>query len=229
MNYTGRLRDVMTLAHELGHGVHQYLSRKQGYFQSNTPLTTAETASVFAEMLVFHKLTETVKDPRTRLSLVCSKLEDIFATVFRQVVLTRFEESLHTARRERGELRQEDIDKLWVKANEPMFGDSVELTEDYSHWWLYIPHFIHSPFYCYAYSFGELLVLALYHKYLNEGNKFVPRYIELLSSGGSDAPDKLLERVGVNIKDPGFWQGGLDLLKDMVDDALGLAEMKGIS
>ncbi|HET7289000.1 MAG TPA: M3 family oligoendopeptidase [Thermodesulfobacteriota bacterium] len=229
MNYTGRLRDVMTLAHELGHGVHQYLSRKQGYFQSNTPLTTAETASVFAEMLVFHKLTETVKDPRTRLSLVCSKLEDIFATVFRQVVLTRFEESLHTARRERGELRQEDIDKLWVKANEPMFGDSVELTENYSHWWLYIPHFIHSPFYCYAYSFGELLVLALYHKYLNEGNEFVPRYIELLSSGGSDAPDKLLERVGVNIKDPGFWQGGLDLLKDMVDDALGLAEMKGIS
>ena len=229
MNYTGRLRDVMTLAHELGHGVHQYLSRKQGYFQSNTPLTTAETASVFAEMLVFHKLMETVKNPRTRLSLVCSKLEDIFATVFRQVVLTRFEESLHTARRERGELRQEDIDKLWVKANEPMFGDSVELTGDYSHWWLYIPHFIHSPFYCYAYSFGELLVLALYHKYLNEGNKFVPRYIELLSSGGSDAPDKLLERVGVNIKDPGFWQGGLDLLKDMVDDALGLAEMKGIS
>jgi oligoendopeptidase F len=229
MNYTGRLRDVMTLAHELGHGVHQYLSRKQGYFQSNTPLTTAETASVFAEMLVFHKLTETVKDPRTRLSLVCSKLEDIFATVFRQVVLTRFEESLHTARRERGELRQEDIDKLWVKANEPMFGDSVELTGNYSHWWLYIPHFIHSPFYCYAYSFGELLVLALYHKYLNEGNKFVPRYIELLSSGGSDAPDKLLERVGVNIKDPGFWQGGLDLLKDMVNDALGLAEMKGIS
>jgi len=229
MNYTGRLRDVMTLAHELGHGVHQYLSRKQGYFQSNTPLTTAETASVFAEMLVFHKLTETVKDPKTRLSLVCSKLEDIFATVFRQVVLTRFEESLHTARRERGELRQEDIDKLWVQANKPMFGDSVELTENYSHWWLYIPHFIHSPFYCYAYSFGELLVLALYHKYLNEGNKFVPRYIELLSSGGSEAPEKLLERVGVNIKDPGFWQGGLDLLKDMVDNALGLADMKGIS
>ena len=229
MNYTGRLRDVMTLAHELGHGVHQYLSRKQGYFQSNTPLTTAETASVFAEMLVFHKLTETVKDPGTRLSLVCSKLEDIFATVFRQVVLTRFEESLHTARRERGELRQDDIDKLWIGANKPMFGDSVELTENYSHWWLYIPHFIHSPFYCYAYSFGELLVLALYHKYLNEGNKFVPRYIELLSSGGSDAPDRLLKRVGVDIKDPGFWQGGLDLLKDMVDDALTLAKSQGVS
>jgi oligoendopeptidase F len=224
INYTGKLRDVMTLAHELGHGVHQYLSRKQGYFQSNTPLTTAETASVFAEMLVFHKLTETEKDPRTRLSLICSKLEDIFATVFRQVVLTRFEESLHESRRSKGELPREEINRLWVEANKPMFGDSVELTENYSHWWMYIPHFIHSPFYCYAYSFGELLVLALYHKYLTEGDKFVPRYIELLSSGGSEAPDELLRRVGVDIKDPGFWQGGLDLLNDMVKDAVGLAE-----
>ena len=224
INYTGRLRDVMTLAHELGHGVHQYLSRKQGYFQSNTPLTTAETASVFAEMLVFHKLTETEKDPKTRLSLICSKLEDIFATVFRQVVLTRFEESLHLNRRQRGELPREEINKLWIEANKPMFGNAVELTEDYSNWWMYIPHFIHSPFYCYAYSFGELLVLALYHKYLNEGDKFVPRYIELLSAGGSDAPDELLKRVGVNIKDPGFWQGGLDLLKNMVGEAVKLAD-----
>jgi len=224
INYTGRLRDVMTLAHELGHGVHQYLSRKQGYFQSNTPLTTAETASVFAEMLVFHKLTETEKDPKTRLSLICSKLEDIFATVFRQVVLTRFEESLHLNRRQRGELPREEINKLWIEANKPMFGNAVELTEDYSNWWMYIPHFIHSPFYCYAYSFGELLVLALYHKYLNEGDKFVPRYIELLSAGGSDTPDELLKRVGVNIKDPGFWQGGLDLLKNMVGEAVKLAD-----
>ncbi len=229
INYTGRLRDVMTLAHELGHGVHQYLSRKQGYFQSNTPLTTAETASVFAEILVFHKLTETENDPRTRLSLICSKLEDIFATVFRQVVLTRFEESLHLGRRNRGELPREEINKLWVEANKPMFGDSVELTENYGHWWMYIPHFIHSPFYCYAYSFGELLVLALYHKYLNEENKFVPRYIDLLSSGGSEAPDKLLKRVGVDIKDPGFWQGGLDLLKVMVEDAVKLSARLGNS
>ncbi|MFI5322114.1 MAG: M3 family oligoendopeptidase [Thermodesulfobacteriota bacterium] len=224
MNYTGRLRDVMTLAHELGHGVHQYLSRKQGYFQSNTPLTTAETASVFAEILVFHKLTETEHDPRTKLSLICSKLEDIFATVFRQVVLTRFEESLHLMRRKKGELRQDDIDKLWIDANKPMFGDSVDLTEDYSHWWMYIPHFIHSPFYCYAYSFGELLVLALYNKYLNEGNRFVPRYIELLSSGGREAPDKLLARVGVDINNPDFWQGGLNLLKEMVTDAVKLSD-----
>ena len=223
-NYTGRMRDVMTLAHELGHGVHQYLSRQQGYFQSDTPLTTAETASVFAEILVFHKLMETEKNPKTKLALICGKLEDIFATVFRQVVLTRFEESLHHARRNQGELTTENINELWAQANSAMFGKSVEMTDDYRNWWMYIPHFIHSPFYCYAYSFGELLVLSLYSKYVNEGNAFVPRYVELLSSGGCDAPDVLLERVGVNIKDPDFWQGGLDLLREMVDEALALSE-----
>lgn len=223
-NYTGRMRDVMTLAHELGHGVHQYLSRQQGYFHSDTPLTTAETASVFAEILVFHKLMETEKNPKTKLALICGKLEDIFATVFRQVVLTRFEESLHHERRNQGELTSEQINELWAQANSAMFGKSVEMTDDYKYWWMYIPHFIHSPFYCYAYSFGELLVLSLYSKYINEGNQFVPRYIELLSSGGCNAPDVLLERVGVNIKDPDFWQGGLDLLREMVDEALALSE-----
>lgn len=223
-NYIGRMRDVMTLAHELGHGVHQYLSRQQGYFQSDTPLTTAETASVFAEILVFHKLMETEKNPKIKLALICGKLEDIFATVFRQVVLTRFEESLHHARRDKGELTSENINELWAEANKPMFGKSVEMSDDYRNWWMYIPHFIHSPFYCYAYSFGELLVLSLYSKYINEGNVFVPRYIELLSSGGSDAPEVLLERVGANIKDPDFWQGGLDLLREMVDEALALAD-----
>ena len=224
LNYTGRLRDVMTLAHELGHGIHQYLSRKQGYFQCHTPLTTAETASVFGEMLVFHTLKESEKDPKTRLSLLCSKLEDIFATVFRQVVLTRFEEKLHHARRNEGELTSSRINELWIEANKPMFGDSVELTKDYAWWWMYIPHFIHSPFYCYAYSFGELLVIALYQKYQNERNLFVPRYIELLSSGGSDAPEKLLARVGVDITDSDFWQGGLDLLREMVNEAVALAD-----
>jgi len=208
-NYTGRMRDVMTLAHELGHGVHQYLSGTQGYFHSDTPLTTAETASVFAEILVFHKLMETEKNPKIKLALICGKLEDIFATVFRQVVLTRFEELLHHARREQGELTTENINELWAQANSAMFGKSVKMTGDYRNWWMYIPHFIHSPFYCYAYSFGELLVLSLYSMYVKEGNVFVPKYIELLSSGGSDAPEVLLERVGVNIKDPGFWQGGL--------------------
>lgn len=223
MNYTGRLRDVMTLAHELGHGVHQYLARGAGYFQSNTPLTTAETASVFAEMIVFHRLVESERDPTTRLALICSKLEDIFATVFRQVVMTRFEQKLHTARREAGELTPERIGELWMGANEPMFGPSLELTDDYSIWWMYIPHFIHSPFYCYAYSFGELLVFALYNMYEREGQGFVPRYMRLLAAGGSDSPEELLKRVGVDITDPGFWQGGLDLIAAMVDEAEGLA------
>jgi oligoendopeptidase F len=224
VNYTGKFRDVMTVAHELGHGIHQYLSRNQGYFECHTPLTTAETASVFGEMLVFHKLKGSEKDQRTRLALLCSKLEDIFATVFRQVVLTRFEEKLHHARRSEGELTTGHINELWIEANKVMFGKSIELTEDYGWWWMYIPHFIHSPFYCYAYSFGELLVLALYHKYLQEGNAFVPRYIELLSSGGSVAPEKLLARVGVDITDSNFWQGGLDLLREMVNEAVSLAK-----
>ena len=223
INYTGKLRDVMTLAHELGHGIHQYLSRKQGYFQSHTPLTMAETASVFGEILVFHKLKESEKDVKTKLSIICSKLEDIFATVFRQVVLTRFEEKLHLARRKEGELTTEQINMLWIEANKPMFGDSVELTDNYGWWWMYIPHFVHSPFYCYAYAFGELLVLALYNRYLTEGKAFVPRYIELLSSGGSDAPDRLLAKVGIDISSPGFWQSGLDLVRDMVDEAVELS------
>jgi oligoendopeptidase F len=223
INYTGKLRDVMTLAHELGHGIHQYLSRKQGYFQSHTPLTMAETASVFGEILVFHKLKESEKDVKTKLSIICSKLEDIFATVFRQVVLTRFEEKLHLTRRKEGELTTEQINMLWIEANKPMFGDSVELTDNYGWWWMYIPHFVHSPFYCYAYAFGELLVLALYNRYLTEGKAFVPRYIELLSSGGSDAPDRLLAKVGIDISNPGFWQSGLDLVRDMVDEAVELS------
>ena len=222
-NYSGKLRDVMTLAHELGHGIHQYLSRDQGYFQGSTPLTTAETASVFGEILVFHKLMESEEDPGVRLSLLCSKLEDIFATVFRQVVLTRFEEKLHHERRDKGELTADGINEIWIEANKQMFGNSVVLTDDYAWWWTYIPHFIHSPFYCYAYSFGELLVLSLYNKYLMEGESFVPRYIELLSSGGSDSPENLLARVGVYITDSNFWQGGLSILRGMVDQAINLA------
>lgn len=224
MNYTGRVRDVMTLAHELGHAVHQYLSRKQGYFQCSTPLTMAETASVFGEMLVFHRLKELENDPKRKLSLLCSKLEDIFATVFRQIVLTRFEERLHTMRKERGELTRDDISSIWMEENSKMFGTSVELTEDYSLWWMYIPHFIHTPFYCYAYAFGELLVLALYRKYLSEGDSFVPSYLELLSAGGSDSPERLLGRIGVDIRDPNLWQTGLELIRTMVDEAVNLAE-----
>jgi oligoendopeptidase F len=223
LNYTDKLRDVMTLAHELGHGLHQYLSRSVGYLQCDTPLTTAETASVFGEMLTFQRLLELYPEPRTRLAMLCSKIEDGFATVFRQVVLTRFEQSLHQARREQGELTTEQINELWLAANRPMHGDVVRLTDGYAWWWLYIGHFIHVPFYCYAYAFGELLVLALVQKYKQEGAAFVPRYLDLLAAGGSDAPHKLLARLGVDVNDPGFWELGLRLLADMVTEAEGLA------
>ena len=219
MNFTDRLRDVMTLAHELGHGLHQYLARGQGYLQCDTPLTTAETASVFGEMLTFQQLLKVYPDPKVRLAMLCGKIEDSFATVFRQVVLTRFELDLHKARAEQGELSGEAIGELWLDANRRMFGDVVEMTDGYGCWWSYIGHFIRSPFYCYAYAFGELLVLALYQKYRQDGPAFVPRYLELLASGGSDAPDVLLKKLGVNVNDPGFWELGLQLLGDMVTEA----------
>ncbi len=223
MNYTDKLRDVMTLAHELGHGLHQYLSRPVGYLQCDTPLTTAETASVFGEMLTFQRLLELYPEPKTRLAMLCGKIEDAFATVFRQVVLTRFEQALHRARQEQGELTPEQVNELWLAANRPMHGDVVRLSDGYAWWWMYIGHFIHVPFYCYAYAFGELLVLALVQKYKEEGAAFVPRYLELLASGGSHAPHVLLARLGVDVTDPGFWELGLRLLDDMVAEAEALA------
>ena len=223
LNYTGRIYDVMTLAHELGHGVHQYLSRPQGYLQADTPLTTAETASVFGEMLVFEHLLREVDDPAQRLALLCNKIEDTIATVFRQICLTRFEQKLHQARREQGELPRETICDLWQSANAALYGDSIRLTDNYRWWWTYIPHFIHTPFYCYAYGFGELLVLALYETYRREGAAFVPRYLELLAAGGSDTPENLLRPLGVDVNSAGFWELGLEPFRKMVDEAERLA------
>jgi oligoendopeptidase F len=223
MNYTDKVRDVMTLAHELGHGLHQYLSRGVGYLQCDTPLTTAEMASVFGEMLTFQRLQVLYPEPRIRLAMLCSKIEDGFATVFRQVVLTRFEQSLHRDRRDKGELTTEHINELWLAANRPMHGDVVRLSDGYGWWWLYIGHFIHVPFYCYAYAFGELLVLALVQKYKQEGAAFVPRYLDLLAAGGSKAPHTLLARLNVDVNDPGFWELGLKLLGEMVAEAESLA------
>ena len=210
MNFTDKLRDVMTLAHELGHGLHQFLARGVGYLQCDTPLTTAEMASVFGEMLTFQRLLQLYPEPRTRLAMLCSKIEDGFATVFRQVVLTRFEQLLHQARRDKGELTTEQINDLWMAANKPMHGDVVQLSDGYAWWWMYIQHFIHVPFYCYAYAFGELLVLALVQKYKQEGAAFVPRYLDLLGAGGSDAPHVLLGKLGVDVNDPdsGSWACG---------------------
>ena len=225
MNFTDRIRDVMTLAHELGHGLHQYLSRRQGYLQCDTPLTTAEMASVFGEMLTFRRLQELYPEPKQRLAMLCGKIEDAFATVFRQVVLTRFEQSLHQARKQQGESSADAINTVWMQANQGMFGDVVEMSPGYAWWWSYIGHFIRSPFYCYAYAFGELLVLALYQKYRQDGPAFVPRYLELLSSGGSDAPHLLLAKLGVDVTDPSFWGLGLRLLEEMVGEAERLAQV----
>ena len=219
MNFTGKIRDVMTLAHELGHGIHQYLSRKNGYFQQNTPLTTAETASVFAEMLVFNKLLKNENNRKEKLYLICSKLEDMFATVFRQIVMTNFESEVHNKSKNSGELSSSDFDNAWVKANSKMFGNSIKISEYYRSWWMYIPHFIHSPFYCYSYSFGELLVHGLFAKYNENKKVFVKKYIELLSSGSTDSPEKLVKKIGLNIKQNDFWESSMYLMKNLLQEA----------
>ncbi len=223
MNFTGKLSDVMTLAHELGHGCHQRLAQPRGILQNSTPLTLAETASVFGEMLVFDRLIHEQPDPKVRLALLCHKLEDTFATVFRQIVLTRFEERVH-AGRARGELSAQEFDQIWADVNEPMHGDIVELTEGYRRWWAYIGHFVHSPFYCYAYSFGELLVLALWKQYRRQGESFVPDYLDLLAAGGSDTPANLVARLGLDINDTSFWASGLSILEELLQEAQELAD-----
>jgi len=214
-NYDDHLRDAMTLAHELGHGLHGCLSRKQNYFNYDTPLTTAETASVFAEMLVFDDLLARQTDSQARIALVGGKLEDIFATVFRQNVLTRFEETAFAARQEK-RLTPEMLGKLWIEANEKYYGDAVDMPDGYRWGWSYIPHFIHSRFYCYSYVFGQLLVLALYRMYKDQGKSFVPKYLALLEAGGSDSPEALLRPMGVDIHDREFWRKGFEEIAGMI-------------
>ncbi len=224
LNFTDKPRDTMTMAHELGHGIHQYLARDQGALQQSTPLTTAEMASVFGEMLLFKDLIEDVEDPETKLTLMGNKLQSDFGTVFRQVIMTRFEQDLHRAHREKGELKSEQINELWMEANRKEFGDSVELREEYGWWWSYVLHFVHYPFYCYAYAFGELLVLALYDMYQEKGEEFVPEYLDLLKAGGSEDPKDLLAEIGVDITDPDFWQRGLSVIEEEIDQFEELAE-----
>jgi oligoendopeptidase F len=224
MNYDGQLRDVQTLAHELGHGVHQYLSRRQGELQSSTPLTTAETASVFGEMLVFSKLMNNLDDPGEKLALLISKIDDTIATVFRQISMNRFEDKIHTMRREHGELTPEQFSESWYETQYNLYGDSITLTDEYRLWWCYIPHFLHTPGYVYAYAFGELLVLALYDVYRNsQANDFAEKYLQLLEAGGSDWPHHLVGKLGLDIKDSGFWGNGLKLFESMITEAENLA------
>jgi oligoendopeptidase F len=225
MNFEGTPRHVMTLAHEMGHGVHQYLSREQGILSADTPLTTAETASVFGEMLVFQKLMSVEKDPQVRLSMLVQKIEDTFATVFRQAAMNRFEEAIHEARRAEGELTTDHFNELWMKTQKEMFEGSVTLTDNYSVWWSYIPHFIHSPGYVYAYAFGELLVLALYARYQESATSFPSAYRDLLAAGGSNWPEELVRPLGVDLKDPTFWDKGLGMIEEFVEQAESMAKV----
>jgi len=224
LNYTGNIRDVQTLAHELGHGVHQYLARPQGLLQSDTPLTLAETASTFGEMLVFDRLMKREDSPGAHLSMIVSKIDDIMATVFRQVAMNRFEDRIHTTRRTKGELSSDHFSEFWMETQEEMFQGSVRLGDHYRIWWSYIPHFLHTPGYVYAYAFGELLVLALYARYQKEGEEFVEKYLRLLEAGGSDWPHVLLEKLGIDLNDSRFWQEGLSSIEQLVTRAEKLAE-----
>jgi oligoendopeptidase F len=213
LNYTSRRRDVLTLAHELGHGVHFALAADQGIFHQGTPLTLAETASVFGETIVFGRLLEEDSSPASRLALLAENIEGALATVFRQVAMNRFEDAVHTARRAEGELSVERFGELWYDSQLEMFGDSVEITEGYRSWWSYIPHFIGSPGYVYAYAYGQLLALSVYQRYEELGEELVPRYLELLAAGGSRSPEELGRIVGIDLADPGFWDAGLDLVE----------------
>lgn len=219
LNWTSRRRDVLTLAHELGHGLHAYLARQQGIFHQTTPLTLAETASVFGETVTFGRLLADTTDPASRLALLAESLEGQIATVFRQVAMNRFENSVHTHRREIGELSLDDFADAWEGTQRAMLGEAVEITPGYRSWWSYIPHFIGSPGYVYAYAYGQLLALAVYAKYEQQGDSFVPAYLDLLRAGGSMAPEDLGRIVGVDLSDPGFWDGGLSIIDGQLSAA----------
>jgi len=224
LNYTARRRDVLTLAHELGHGVHFALAARQGIFHQGTPLTLAETASVFGETIVFGRLLVQDSSPESRLALLAENLEGAIATVFRQVAMNRFEDLAHTARREQGELSVQRLGELWADSQAEMLGDSVEITEGYRTWWSYIPHFINTPGYVYAYAYGQLLALSVYQRYEQQGPDFVPQYLEMLAAGGSRSPEELGAIVGVDLADPGFWDAGLDLIERQLQEAEAAAQ-----
>jgi oligoendopeptidase F len=223
LNFTGKLRDALTLAHELGHGLHDRLASKQHVFDFHPPLTLAETASVFGEALTFDRIMAEETDPKVRLAMLCSQCEDSFSTVFRQVAFNRYEDAAHTARRSEGELSVEQLGEIYQSKLQPMFGDALTLTDEHKVWWSYVSHFLHTPGYVYAYAFGNLLALSVYHRYLERGPEFVDDYLEFLAAGGSTRPDDLVRRLGMDITDPGFWDAGLKILDGMVTEVERLA------
>jgi oligoendopeptidase F len=223
MNYTGDRRSVLTLAHELGHALHGSLAQPLGLFNASTPLTTAETASVFGEALTFQRLLAGESDPRRRLDLLTGRIEDAIATTFRQIAMNQFEHAVHTERREQGEIAPERIGELWIAQQTRLFGDSVGL-DGYTPWWSYIPHFMGSPGYVYAYAYGYLFALAIYRRYLEEGDAIVAPYLDLLRAGGSKSPEELGRMVGLDLTDPAIWASGIDALSVELDEAERLAD-----
>jgi oligoendopeptidase F len=217
LNYQGKPRDVMTLAHELGHGVHQVLAAPNGALMAPTPLTLAETASVFGEMLTFQKLLAETKDVKQRRAMLAAKVEDMINTVVRQIAFYTFERKVHTERR-KGELTASKIDEIWMSVQGESLGPAIELKPGYEVFWSYIPHFIHSPFYVYAYAFGDCLVNSLYAVYEKSHEGFAERYLAMLSAGGTKHHSELLKPFGLDARDPKFWQGGLSVIARMIGE-----------
>jgi oligoendopeptidase F len=217
MNYQGKPRDVMTLAHELGHGVHQVLAARNGALMAPTPLTLAETASVFGEMLTFKRLLGETKSVKQRQALLAGKVEDMINTVVRQIAFYTFERAVHTERKS-GELTAERIGEIWLSVQSESLGPAIDIRPGYENFWMYIPHFIHSPFYVYAYAFGDCLVNSLYGAYEHAQGGFAERYLAMLSAGGTKHYSDLLKPFGLDAKDPKFWDGGLSVISGMIDE-----------
>jgi oligoendopeptidase F len=217
MNYQGKPRDVMTLAHELGHGVHQVLAARNGALMAPTPLTLAETASVFGEMLTFKRLLSQTKNAKQRQALLAGKVEDMINTVVRQIAFYTFERAVHTERKN-GELTAQRIGEIWLSVQGESLGPAIEIKPGYENFWMYIPHFIHSPFYVYAYAFGDCLVNSLYAVYENASEGFAERYLDMLAAGGTKHYSELLQPFGLDAKDPKFWDGGLSVIAGMIDE-----------
>jgi oligoendopeptidase F len=227
MNYTGDRRSILTLAHELGHALHGSMAQPLGLFNASTPLTTAETASVFGEALTFKRLLASEDDPRKRLDLLTGQLEDAIATTFRQIAMNRFENLVHTGRREQGELSTDRLNELWIECQAELFGDSVGVG-GYDTWWSYIPHFTNVPGYVYAYAYGYLFALAIFRSYDREGDAVVAPYLDLLRAGGSKSPEELARMVGLDLTDPSIWASGIEALSDELDEAEALATEIGL-
>jgi oligoendopeptidase F len=227
LNYTARRRDVLTLAHELGHGVHAALAAPQGVLHQSSPLTLAETASVFGETIVFGRLLERAHSASSRLGLLAETIDGAVATIFRQTAMNRFEDLAHTDRREHGELSVDRLNELWDESQAEMLEDSVDITPGYRTWWSYVPHFISTPGYVYAYAYGQLLAMSVYRRYQEEGEAFVPSYERMLAAGGSRPPEEIAAIAGIDLADPSFWDAGLELVAGQLDAAEAAAREAG--